>query len=399
MLDHCTVFCNDMVPRMNSCQRVTKHGSLALCFGIVMIVAGSGSRLGGQVVNGDFSAGLSNWTVLRLPDGLPVGGSLTSVDIDGRPLRFSHAYYCQPGFLIGRALQQTVLLTKDVTYDFRADLAEESGSNNGDGGTLSVYLDSTLVTSYAFGYVPWHVLEYTNLVGTYTPATTGTQTLAITFTRPWEIAPDTPYDYIDNIQLTAEPCSLACPSNMVVATDPGQCGAMVNFALAAPIGECSNAVVASTPPSGTFLPVGTNVISCSGEAGHTCSFTITVEDREAPLVDCRAGFNPSGKNVPGRGDNLEIGQGNEGFYQLLAKDNCDSNPAIYVADSASSFIAGPFQNGDVVKIVRSHGGVRVQRPGPRGIAARIQLKGRAVIFGIDASGNVGAGVGCNEQER
>jgi hypothetical protein len=173
---------------------------------MMAIVTGLGNRLEAQVVNGDFSAGLANWTVLQLPSGLVVGGSLTSIDIDGRPLGLTDAYYCQPGtFDNERALQQTVFLTEDITYDFGADLAEESGSNNGDGGTISVYLDSTLVTSYAFGFVPWHVKEYATLSGTYTPATTGMETLSITFTRPWEAAPDTPYDYIDNIQLTAVP--------------------------------------------------------------------------------------------------------------------------------------------------------------------------------------------------
>jgi len=34
----------------------------------------------------------------------------------------------------------------------------------------------------------------------------------------------------------------------------------------------------------------------------------------------------------------------DGFYQVLAKDNCDADPLIYVADTGSSFIAGPFHN-------------------------------------------------------
>ena len=183
-----------------------KNSGLSLCIGIVAAVTGLSNHLEAQVLNGDFSAGLANWTVLQLPDGLVVGGSLTSIDIDGRPLGLTVAYYCQPGINGNeRALQQTVFLTEGITYDFGANLAEESGSNNGDGGTISVYLDSTLVTSYAFGDVPWHVKEYANLSGTYTPATTGIETLSITFTRPWWPAPDTPYDYIDNIQLTAVP--------------------------------------------------------------------------------------------------------------------------------------------------------------------------------------------------
>lgn len=191
-----------------------KHSKGSLCIAILATITRLSSPLEAQVMNGDFSAGLANWTVLQLPSGLVVGGSLTSVDIDGLPLRLSNAYYCQPGNNgWDRALQQGVFLTEGSTYDFRADLAMESGSNNGDGGTITIYLDSVIVASYAFGSVPWHVKEYATLSGTYTPPTTGNETLSITFTRSGEGAPDTPYDYIDNIQLIVVPE----PSSLVLA--------------------------------------------------------------------------------------------------------------------------------------------------------------------------------------
>ena len=80
----------------------------------------------------------------------------------------------------------------------------------------------------------------------------------------------------------------------------------------------------------------------------------TVEDREAPLVTCRPAPNPSGKKIPVAGKNPQSGQNPDGFYQLLAKDNCDPDPKIFIADSASSFVAGPFASGDIVKITQSH---------------------------------------------
>jgi hypothetical protein len=377
-----------------------QFGGLTLCIGIITAFIAFCNRTEAQVANGDFSAGLTNWTVLQLPDNVPVEGSLTSVDINGNPLRFANEYYCAPGNQgAARALQQTVYLTAGISYDFYADLTEISASDN-TGGRVSVYLDSTLIAStllgsYGSGNDYPNVLYYATLVGSYIPTNTGTEILSITFTRPFEAAYQTPVDYIDNIQLTAEPCSLICPTILIVAADPGHCGAIVNFALPTPIGDCSNAVVTCTPPPGSFFPVGTNSIKCSVLDRHTCSFTVTVEDREPPLAECRPAPNPSGKSIAAAANTLRSSRDPEGFYQLLARDNCDSDPTIYVADSASSFIAGPFHNDDIVKIVQSPGGAPFQRRGPRGVAAHIRLRGHALVLASDTSHNVSASVGCS----
>ena len=54
------------------------------------------------------------------------------------------------------------------------------------------------------------------------------------------------------------------------------------------------------------------------------------------------GVNPSGVKIPVAGKNRKSGQNPDGFYQLLGRDNCDANPAVYLADTGSAFIAGPF---------------------------------------------------------
>lgn len=71
---------------------------------------------------------------------------------------------------------------------------------------------------------------------------------------------------------------------------------------------------------------------------------------------------------------------------LGAVDTCDPNPAIFIKDSASAFVGGPFRNGDRV-VVRSN---PVQNPysAPMaGYAGRVQLKGQPLVFAVDASGN------------
>ena len=191
--------------------------------------------------------------------------------------------------------------------------------------------------------------------------------------------------------LTTNRCWLICPSNLVVAADIGQCGALVHFALPTSGGVCTNPVVTCTPPSGSFFPPGTTTIACSLNGRHTCNFTVTVEDREAPWAGCRFVPPAPGMQIPP----ARRGPIHDGLYQLLSKDNCDWHPAIYLADSATSFIAGPFRNGDIVRIVESRGGAPFHQPGPRGIPALIHFNGPALIFAVDASRNVGPRVGCN----
>jgi hypothetical protein len=103
-----------------------------------------------------------------------------------------------------------------------------------------------------------------------------------------------------------------------------------------------------------------------------------VVDREAPVVNCQLGTNPSGKNVP---------KVNAGFTQLLAQDNCDLAPKIYVRDSASAFVAGPFASGDAVKFTVAKGAAPFTEPMGSGVT-HIVLKGAPLLFATDADGNV-----------
>ncbi len=157
--------------------------------------------------------------------------------------------------------------------------------------------------------------------------------------------------------------------------------------------------VTCTPASGSVFPKGTTVVTCTATDAsgntETCTFNVTVEDREAPRVDCQPGKNPAGKNVPKAGKNPRSGQNPDGFYQLLATDNCDLNPKIYVKDSASSFIAGPFKNSDTVKITQAPGVRPNQKPMAGVVVAHIQLKGDALLYGVDADGNRSTPIPCN----
>ena len=189
---------------------------------------------------------------------------------------------------------------------------------------------------------------------------------------------------------------ITCPANITQNTDPGLCSAVVNFTVTA-TDNCGAVTIVTTPPSGSTFPKGTTVVNSTATdtSGNTnsCSFTVTVLDKEPPQVSCEPGPNPSGKNIPAAGKNPKSGQNPDGFYRLLAHDNCDPNPTIYIADSDSSFIAGSFFNGDVVKIIQSPGHAS-QEPGPKDIVAQIHLKGDALLYAVDADGNVAAAIMC-----
>ncbi len=182
------------------------------------------------------------------------------------------------------------------------------------------------------------------------------------------------------------PC-LTCPTNIVVPTDPGQCSAVVTFSAGT---NCPSVTIVCNPPSGSTFPKGTNAVYCiaTNSSGYfsTCSFDVIVQDNEGPAVSCRPAPNPSGKiSIPGK--NGATGVNPNGYYELLSKDGCDPSPSIYVMDTGSSFIAGPFHDGDIVR-VKHAGGAPSSVPGTAPVVAVISLKGNGLTVAVDANGNV-----------
>jgi hypothetical protein len=76
-------------------------------------------------------------------------------------------------------------------------------------------------------------------------------------------------------------CSLSCPADASVSNDPGQCGAVVNYA--APSGAGCGTVTCDHP-SGSFFAVGDTTVTCTSSVGPTCSFALTVNDTQPPVI-------------------------------------------------------------------------------------------------------------------
>ena len=81
------------------------------------------------------------------------------------------------------------------------------------------------------------------------------------------------------------PCTLTCPDDIVVSNDPGMSGANVSFTVDVS-GNCG--VLSLSHQPGSFFPVGTTTVTATvTRADNTtlsCSFDITVNDTEGPVI-------------------------------------------------------------------------------------------------------------------
>ena len=112
-------------------------------------------------------------------------------------------------------------------------------------------------------------------------------------------------------------CILNCPGNLTASNDPGECGATVTYTEPSGAG-CGT--VTCDHPSGSFFDVGTTTVICTSTAGPTCSFTVTVNDTEGPVVTTTNAtmWPPNHKYVTFRVADLVTS----------ASDNCDSGVTV-----------------------------------------------------------------------
>ncbi len=153
----------------------------------------------------------------------------------------------------------------------------------------------------------------------------------------------------------------------------------------------------SVPVANSSL--GTDTIMASVTLADPSGATDTEEvtkdwvDTTPPEVVCSPTTNPSGKTVPPAGSNPASGQNPDGFYLLTTTDLVDVSPEITVADSDSSFVAGPYPSGTKIKLVQAPGATPNTKRGAGVIDWKITLKGDALVTATDFSGNT-ATVSC-----
>ncbi|MCF8464392.1 MAG: HYR domain-containing protein [Flavobacteriales bacterium] len=137
---------------------------------------------------------------------------------------------------------------------------------------------------------------------------------------------------IDNEEPT-----LTCPADFTVSNDPGQCGAVATYNLPTVVDNCSTGMVPYVvigSASGSMFTFGPNTITyeaadASGNT-NTCTFTISVEDNEAPVLTC-----PN--------DTLISCDATVAYALPVATDNCNPSPVPVQTSPAIGFTfpAGP----------------------------------------------------------
>ena len=124
---------------------------------------------------------------------------------------------------------------------------------------------------------------------------------------------------------------LTCPADFVVSNDPGLCGAVATYSLPTVVDNCSTGIVPyliTGSASGSAFTFGDNTITygAADASGNTnsCTFTITVEDNENPILTCPNDTSiscdaPVAYGVP------------------VATDNCNPSPVPVQVSPASGF--------------------------------------------------------------
>jgi hypothetical protein len=99
---------------------------------------------------------------------------------------------------------------------------------------------------------------------------------------------DTVSLYAVTISCCTGQCVISCPADIgPVPNDPGLCSAVVSYPAPTYTGNCG--VVTASQASGTSFPVGTTTVTVTGTrydgtTADSCSFDVTVNDTELPVV-------------------------------------------------------------------------------------------------------------------
>jgi len=137
------------------------------------------------------------------------------------------------------------------------------------------------------------------------------------------------------VTVSSSSCAITCPANKTVNNDPNACGAVVTFSIPPPSGNCGSDPPNCEPPSGSFFPVGATTVTCtSARNGTQCSFTITVNDTQPPVIgSCPANITKS--NDPGQCSAVAT------YTAPSVSDNCSGATVSCNPPSGSTFPKGP----------------------------------------------------------
>lgn len=160
---------------------------------------------------------------------------------------------------------------------------------------------------------------------TFTAASCGTATVSATLDNGTQTA---------SIIINQAPTLSACPANITTNIDPSQCSAVVAYTAPTATG-CPSATVLCNPPSGSSFTKGTTTVNCTATNGigsdASCSFTITVNDTQAPTITCPA-------NITTNNDPNQCGAV-VSYITPTATDNCPGVGTVSCSPASGSTFA------------------------------------------------------------
>ena len=118
-------------------------------------------------------------------------------------------------------------------------------------------------------------------------------------------------------------------ANITQSNDAGMCSAVVTFTAPTATDNCSVSSVVCTPASGSTFAAGTTTVNCVATDSHgntaSTSFTVTVNDTEAPVISGNSATANSGDDATGDCAFTSGSVGaNVGSYTITG-DNCSSS--------------------------------------------------------------------------
>ncbi len=297
-------FTNCIIPRDASWTAVPRDddgslGPIALPFTFNLYGAGYTSVWINTNGNLTFTGGFGDFSPENLPIGTPIVAGFWA-DIDTRNTACGQIWYKVES-------TRLVVLWENVGR-FASDCSLQNTFEIMIGTCSDPVIGAGKNVKFAYGDMQWSSSSFDGFSGT--PATVGicrgTFFEQIGRFNPNTNAYDGPFgavdgiNYLDNACITLEgfgPLTLAsCPTDLVVSTDAGVCNAVVNYEVlatsASPVSYSYEFIGATTgggtgTGSGETFGKGTTtviVVASNGCDEVQCSFTVTVEDNEAPVV-------------------------------------------------------------------------------------------------------------------
>jgi hypothetical protein len=95
-----------------------------------------------------------------------------------------------------------------------------------------------------------------------------------------------------------QPPTITCPANVTVPAGAGQCSAVVSYPAPTVSDNCPGVGSPTcSPASGSTFPRGTTTVTCTvtdaSKNTSNCSFTVTVNDTQPPMITCPANITTS----------------------------------------------------------------------------------------------------------